>query len=289
MLAKSLLALVAFFLRKLPLSLALSLGALLGALWWWFVPIRKKLVISQLTQAFPDRSPEEIRDIARKVGASLGMNLVEFLRLDPRKPASILRQIDKENFHLFEEAAAKRKGVLVLTAHFGNWDLLVCSQSLDGHPIHIVSKQIKPEGLNRFWMESREACGVRILPDRGVRGQLLAALKDGGIVGFVLDQHAPTRLAVRTRFFDREVATSRGFAELALDSGAPIVPAFLVRNKQGRHTLHILPPVEVPGGLEREQAIARISQDCTTIIEQMISAHPEQWLWLHRRWKLSEK
>lgn len=284
-----LLALLAATLRHLPLSLCKALGWAVGFVWWRLIPIRKGLVIRQIQRAFPELTPGAVRRIARRMGTHLGLNFIEFLRLDPARPGGLSATVSREGFENFERAAAKGRGVLVLTAHFGNWDLLACSQSLAGIPITIVSKTISPEGLNCFWMSTRRRCGVTILPDRGVRDTLLATLAGGGVVGLVLDQHVPARLAVATRFFGRAAATSRGLAELALDSGAPIVPIFLVREAGGRHRLCALPEIPPVPADDREAAVRAITQAATGCIEAMVRAHPEQWLWLHRRWKLEER
>ena len=280
---------LAFF-RILPEPLALFLGRLLGYFWYYFVPIRRAVVQEQLRLALgTERTPDELQHIARGVFVNLTMNLVEFLRLNPEQPECILQKVSRQGMARFETAAAKGRGVLVLTAHFGNWDLLCCSQSLAGHPITILSKQIKPGWLNEYWMSTRSRCGVRILPTHHVRAELLKRLAAGQVIGFVIDQHMPEQRGIASEFFGRPASTTPGLAELSLDSGAPVVPIFIERLKNGCHRMWVEDAIEPFRDGERSECVQRLTDRYNQVLEEAVRHRPDHWLWLHRRWKIASK
>ncbi|RJO74021.1 MAG: hypothetical protein C4523_01275 [Myxococcales bacterium] len=285
MAGRLILAALAAFLRALSLKQAQSLGRWLGRLVYYFLPIRRQTVVRQLGESLGDaHSPTEIRRLARGVYEHLGMNLVEFLRLDASRPET-LPPIRIDGLERIRKAAEQGRGVLALTAHFGNWDLLCCSQSLAGWRLAILSKTVKPAWLNNYWMTSRERFGLRILPGRGVKVDLLAHLAAGGVVGFVLDQHHRGPGAAAVEFFGKPAWTTTGLAALALDSGAPVVPVFIHREADGSHVLEVGESVETIGADSREATLAALTARYVTEVERAVRRHPEQWLWLHRRWK----
>ena len=275
--------------RRLPAGLALFIGRLLGLIWYYLVPIRRGVVRQQLARAFgSSMTKRELRRAARGVFENLGLNVVEFLRLDPDRPEDIRNMVRAVGMGNFRRAEAKGRGVLVLTAHFGNWDLLCCSQALSGHPITILSKTIKPAWLNRYWMETRRRCGVTVLPDRGVLSELLKSLDNGAVIGFVIDQHMPPKRGIAVDFFGRPASTSPGLARLALLSGAPVVPIFLFRESGGRHRMEIMEAVDIEHGRDENETLALSTRRYNEVLEAVVRRRPDHWLWLHRRWKLSE-
>ena len=176
-------------------------------------------------------------------------------------------------------------GVLALTAHLGNWDLLACSQAASGLPLSIVTRRSKNRHVNRFWMESREAFGVGMYADRNSKEQILSDLQQGGVTGFVLDQHMPPKHSTPVTFLGRMCSATPGLAALHLDSGAPVVPVFLTRTSPGRFEVHFEPPVEEQLTGDRERDLRTLTQAYTDVIDRWVAKYPEQWLWVHRRWK----
>jgi len=269
----------------LPAKWVECFGWLLGLLWYYIIPIRKKVVLSQMKKALGDvYSPGELNRMARALFINLACNTIEFMRFDPRSPQDALKRIENTGLENHTKAAADGRGVLVLTAHFGNWDLLACAQALWGIPLTIVSKEIHPEWLNDYWMKTRTACGMEILPVRGSRSRLLAALAEGRTVGFVFDQKMNSPQALRLPFFGMDCYTTPGLAELALDSGTPIVPVFIIRLPHGCHRVEIGSPIQVSDTGDRLESLRLTTLACQHALEEMVRRHPEQWLWLHRRW-----
>jgi len=290
MLTKALFYSFRFFVRLLPLALALFIGKMLGWLWYYVIPIRKTLVKKQIKKALgKDLDASTVSGIARRMFENLGQNFIEFFLFDPAKPAEMTSLVEYKNKEILDAAVAQNKGVLVLTAHFGNWDLLCCSQALAGLPLTIISKNIKPDWLNDYWMNTRKACGVNILPDRDVKQQLLQKLNQGEVIGFVIDQHAPERFGVVVDFFDMPASTTSGFARLAIESGAPVVPVFITRRKNGKHLMEVFDPVEIVEGEDLAETIILTTYAYNKVLEDCIRRNPDHWLWLHRRWKVAEQ
>jgi len=284
MLGKWLFLLVRSLLRILPINLALFFGKCLGWLWYYIIPIRKKMVQTQIRERLGTGVDERL--VSRTMFENLGMNLVEFVRMDPSRPDDIASQVKRRYPERLEQAVKAGKGVFIVTAHFGNWDLLACSQALSGLNLTVLSKKIKPAWLNDYWMTTREQCGVEILPEKGVRSDLMDRLKQGGSIGFAIDQHMPEKKGIVVDFLGRPASTTPGLAELAIDSGATIIPAFLFRSDDNTHIMDIGLAIEVDKQLSRQEAIFDITRKCNEALERAIRKQPDHWLWLHRRWKV---
>jgi KDO2-lipid IV(A) lauroyltransferase len=261
---------------------AQSLGAFLGLVWFHLVRIRRRVVRSNLALALPERSHEHGR-IARESYRHLGVSALEFLRLCGEGWDEVLHRVHLHGLESFEQAFARGRGVIVVTAHFGNFDLLACSQALRGVPLAIVSRDLHGGGSNRFWMESRSASGLTIFPDEGGARQVLKWLRRGNVLGLVVDQRTPPgRGGIRVPFFGREVWTSTAAAKLALRTGAALVPARIERRPDGEHDLIV--EHEIPAGADCGDGAAReLTARVNRVIERWVRERPEHWMWLHRR------
>jgi KDO2-lipid IV(A) lauroyltransferase len=260
---------------------AQSVGAFLGLVWFHLVRIRRRVVRSNLALALPDRSDEHHR-IARGSYRHLGVSALEFLKLSV-EPAAVADRVHHHGMAHFEAAHARGRGVIVVTAHFGNFDLLACSQALRGVPLAIVSRELHGGGSNRFWMESRRRSGLSIFPERGGVRQVLRWLRRGNVLGLVVDQRTPpARGGIRAPFMGQQVWTSTAAAKLALRTGAALVPVRIERRQDGEHDMHVEPEIELDG--ERgPQAEHRLTARINRVVERWVRARPELWLWIHRR------
>jgi KDO2-lipid IV(A) lauroyltransferase len=256
-------------------------GAFLGLVWFHVVRIRRRVVRDNLALALPERADDH-RRIARASYRHLGISALEFLKLSVDQDA-VAARVHAHGLERFEAARARGRGVIVVTAHFGNFDLLACSQARRGVPLAIVSRELHGGGSNRFWMESRRASGLRIFQERGGVRHVLRWLRAGNALGLVVDQRTPpARGGTRATFLGHQVWTSTAAAKLALRTGAALVPARIERRADGDHDLYVDEEIDfVPGrGAEAEQELTeRINRE----VEGWIRAKPELWLWLHRR------
>lgn len=272
------------FMSALPLERALAVGRGLGWVFGSVLRYHHRDAFDALTRSFPDKSPEEIRGIVRQMYANLGMNMAELMRF-PRTPAEELTAaVELSGEERLREALARGKGVIVLTAHIGNWDLLCTVWPRLGYPLTVITKDIKGGVVNDFWMDARRRFGLRFVPAHNSYRACLTALKKNETVGFILDQNMIRAEGVFVDFFGRPACTTPGLAYMSAHSGAPVVPIFLIRGEKGRHQVRILPLIEPPPD-RKPETIREFTQKYTSILEQVIREHPDQWIWIHRRWR----
>ena len=270
-----------------PARAAPSLG---GRLLYHLLPIRRGVVLDNLRRVFGDVVPEaEIRRLAQAHYGHLGRLCLEFLWfpwLPARRRAARVRV---ENLDLALAAHARGRGLLILTGHFGNWEVATVA-GLGQHPwargrICVVRRPFKPRWIGALVRRRVRRAGFTIVPKRGSLDVVLDHLAAQDVLVFPFDQHASGRDGVVVDFFGHPAATFRSLAILALTTGAPVVPAASWREPDGTHVLRFeapLPPIEEP---DMTEAIHRNSRAYNAALERLILRHPEQWWWVHRRWK----
>jgi KDO2-lipid IV(A) lauroyltransferase len=270
-------------LSSIKLSSALNLGQTLGDLAYNLVRRHRLDVLQEMRRCYPGDSMDEARDRLRRVYRHIGMNYVEVFRWIGGQVAELDKRVQLTGGQHLEQARARGKGVLVLTAHMGNWDLMGL-WAARRYPLTIISKALRQEGVNRFWMEARAATGLSIVPSRKSYRACLGVLKKQGLLGFMLDQNTLAHEGVFVDFFGKPACTHTGLAFLSSHSEAPVVPVFIYRKLDGTHWVEVQPPVDPPP--DREPAtLQAATQRYTRIIEDAIRQHPDQWIWMHRRWR----
>jgi len=275
--------------RILPHSWALALGKGLGALGYHLARGRKRTAMVNLEAAFRgEKTPEEISGIARGSFEHLGAMAVEFFRFFPDRGESLRDLIHFDGEEHLKEALEKGRGALVLSAHLGNWELVGLKLVQRGYPIAIVTKVARGRAVDEFLTKSREGAGIKVFRGRGLFRESLRHLAQGGVLGSVLDQNARRREGVFVPFFGRQACTLKSLALLARRTGAPIVPIFAYR--EGKHHRIVCEPPLEPGITEDlEGDVVRWTAACAEEVEKAIRRCPEQWMWLHNRWKTRPK
>ncbi len=267
----------------MPMRAALATGRGLGRFFGAVVPRNRTRAMENLTRCFPDKSRPECSAIMWRMFANLGMNTVEMLRWLGGRDEEMKSRMVIENEAEGARVLAGGRGAVALTAHVGNWDLMgMWAASL--FPLTIISKEIKNESLNRFWMEKRKSAKVKIVPAHNSYRQCLRVLKDNECLGFILDQNMIRREGIFVDFFGRPACTTPGLALLAAHAQSPVVPVFMIREADGRHRMKILPALPPPPD-RKPESLAAATQQYTKIIEDVIRAFPDQWIWMHRRWR----
>jgi Kdo2-lipid IVA lauroyltransferase/acyltransferase len=284
--AAALLAVVGRAAGRLPPGAATRVGVALGELAFWALPGRRRVALANLALAFDSAlSPAARRRVARENFRHLGVTVIECCRLFLGPPGAMLQRVRMEGVEHAKAALAEGRGALLLGAHFGNWEILGASHSLTGLPdLNVVIRPLDNPFLDALVAEGRARAQIRLIPKRAAVKGIQAALTRGECVGIMLDQHAGQQGAF-VPFFGRLASTSRGLAVLALKTGAPVVPCFVHRLPDGDHLVTLEPPVPLirTGALERD--VEANTARFTEVIERQIRAHPEQWFWVHRRWK----
>ena len=268
----------------LPLAVALAIGRGFGWFYGNIVRYHRKEAIEALARAFPERSRLEREEILAAMYASLGMNVIELLRLGRTKQGYFDRHVSWSDTSIMRDALKGGKGLIVLSAHTGNWDLMCTLTPHEGFPLTIITKDIKARSINEYWMSIRRRFGLQFVPAHNSYRLCLAALRRNETIGFVLDQNMIDTEGIFVDFFGKPACTSPGLAYMSAQSGAPVVPVFAERVGHAHHRFHVLPAIPPPPNREPE-TIRDFTQRYTRIIEDFVRSRPEQWIWIHRRWR----
>jgi Kdo2-lipid IVA lauroyltransferase/acyltransferase len=271
---------------RIPHRWLMALGAALGAL-LWALGIRRRVVLENLGLAFPERSEEDRRRIARATYRNLGQMVFDFLRV-PALPVSALdAMFDIEGWDAVERARARGNGVIAATGHYGNFEVLAAAMTRRGVPISMITRQMGKSGANDLWRKARSESGVEDLQVR--KGETLKAatrsIKSGRVLGYVIDQNQPLRRAIFPTFFGVPAATAATPAILAKRTGAAVIFTVSFPIGGGRHKVIIEGPIDPPDTGDRERDTLLFMQALNDRLEHWVRQHPEQWYWLHRRWK----
>ena len=275
-------------LGRLSRPAALRLGRGLGWIYGSVIRHRRSVALAALSRSLPDCSESERQCILKAMYRNFAVNYVEILRLAGGADDDLRQLITSEGEETVQDVLRRGKGALVLTAHLGNFDLLAMFTAQLGYPLTIISKEIKNPALNGLWMRLRERYGVKIVLSHNSMRACLKALKGNGLLGFILDQNRPHDQGIFVTFFNQPASTTPGLAFISAVTQAPVIPAFIHRTPDDRHHVRILPAIEPPAD-RGEESLRSATQQYTTIIEQEVRRHPDQWTWVHRRWKTRPK
>jgi len=275
-------------LGALPLTIALRLAAGVALVAYACAPGLRRVGLTNLAIAFPDRPLAERRRILRESMANLGRMGAELAHLPRLTDADLRRMVvfDDEPWWEANVAAPRDTGGLILSGHFGNWELLVFAHGMRGYPVSMVHRAIANPFIDHWLNGLRARAGTRLVRKRHAAGGVLRALKDRELLVLPFDQNSTRGLGVFVDFFGKPASTNSGIARLALRSGAPVVPVFIVREgRSARHRVHVLPIMYVRRTGDLESDVIRITQELSDLFEGMVRRYPEQWLWVHKRWK----
>jgi KDO2-lipid IV(A) lauroyltransferase len=273
------------FFNLIGLKLSRKFSSFIAFLFYYFIPLRKQIVINNLKNAFPERKFSEIKDLAYRTYKSFAITLVEIMYLPYMSKQQLIDAVSSKNPELIIEKFKQGKGVILLSSHFGNWEFIAISVAMQINiPFSVIVKPLRNNYVFEWMNKFRTKFNNEIVPLGISIRKTYQTLKEKKIVAMVADQRGP-REGVRVNFFGREVSVYTGPAALALKTGAPIICGIPVReNNYKYHTVLVEIPTEnLPEG--DEDKIKEISQRHTSYLEKIIRENPEQWLWMHNRWK----
>jgi KDO2-lipid IV(A) lauroyltransferase len=270
----------------LPRPLARGFAIAIAQLVYLFHFRLRQVGMRNLQMVFPEKSETERKKILRGEFTSLGRQLAELCQFPRYTPENVDEVVVYDSLENFERAYARGKGVLFLTAHFGGWELSAFAHSLHGHWVNIVMRPMDNPYLDRLLQHYRTMHGNKVVnKDDFVRG-LLAAMKAGETVGILMDTNMTPPQGVFVDFFGIKACTASGLARIALRTDAAVVPGFTIWDKSlGKYRLRFDPQVELVRTGNLEADIVANTQKFTKVIEDYIRQYPDQWLWVHRRWK----
>lgn len=270
------------FLHLFSLDTAKKIGFFLADIAFVCVPVRKKHIIDSLTKSFPTKSTQEILKIAKDVYKQFVCTVVEIIFVSKMSDQQLKDYVNFQNLYLIEQARKKGKGAVIMSAHFGNWELLAISF---GHryPLSVIVAEQENPYFDKLINEIRSTRGYKIIYKEKAPIGVLRALKRNEFVAILADQHAGVQ-GVYTPFFYREVSTPKGPAVFALKAKCPLYTGFCARQPNGRY-LVTFEEIELPNTGDDEKNIKIIMTRYNEILQKHVERNPSFWFWFHRRWK----
>src|SRR4030043_1070619 len=280
-----------FFINLLPEGFALWVGRQLGIVMYYLDWEHRKVALQNLFLAFgQEKSVSEIQGIARRTFQNLGMMAIEFFRI-PRMDGETFKE--RVKIEGLEEALGlleKKKGALLLIGHFGNWEMMGLMSKVIGNQIMVIAKPMKKnQWVDQFITKIRNASGLEVISTVNASRKVMKALSQNRVVGILIDQRAKRSEGIWADFFGRNAPTTPGLAVLAMKTGAPVLPVFMVRNGFQKHRLLIKEPLELIRTGHIKKDVEANTQLFNRTLESMIRQYPDQWFWVHQRWERKKK
>ncbi|MCW5588989.1 MAG: lysophospholipid acyltransferase family protein [Legionellales bacterium] len=263
-----------------------------GKIFYYLMPYRRKIIFANLRRVFSDELSEaDIKKLAQCFYSHLARSVYENIKMRFQSLATIKTLARIEGLDHILNAAAEGKGLLILSGHFGNWELSPIAGILNftqyQHRFHFIRKTLGAKWIEKILFRRYYQAGLNVIPKKNSLMQVCDALDREDAVVFILDQHASIKSkdGIMVEFFGEKAGTFRSLAMLAKHTQAPVVPALTYRDKHGQHVLEFLPKLIWQQAQTDTEEIYQNTLLYNQTLEKMILAHPEQWLWLHRRWK----
>ncbi len=277
----------------LPYKLGSDIGGIAGRLGYYVDLRHRRIALSNLKIAFPEEGEKRIAFIAKKAFENLGRSATEVIHIATRKAPLICKVIHNwitvEGRDNLDLALKREKGVILITAHFGNWEILGIATAAFGLPLNVIARPLDNLWIDRIITSMRSVTGARVIQKKGALRNILKGLKHGECVGILIDQNASRREGVFVDFFGHPASTNRGPALIAMKSGAPVIPFYIIREGRYRHRIYFGQEVRLQKSGDVERDAIENTGIFTKVIESYIKEFPGQWFWMHQRWKTRPK
>ena len=271
----------------IPRSWISALGAGASRLWYRFDRRHREVALENLAKAYPERDAAWVEKTARAVFRHFSVMMLEMPHMVKVHGKNARRYLTATGLSNMESAMKSGRGVLLMSAHLGNWELLGHTVSLfTRSPVLIITRTLDNPALNKVVWEWRANLGNIPIPKEKSAMRILDYLARGGVVGILLDQNAAWFEGVFVTFFNRKACTAKGLAKLALATGSPVVPVMSIRQPDGRYRISCGKPIEMIRTGNEADDIEVNTLRFNMAMEEYIREAPDQWLWIHRRWRV---
>ena len=278
-------SIILFCFRCVPLPIRKLFFKSLLILFYHAVAKHRLIALHNLRCAFPEKDMEELIRIAKGVYRNLAITAAEFFDLPSITKENLHEWVELEGLEHFEAGIAQGKGLLTIIAHFGNWELMPVTGPLFLKSSYIVYRPLDSQVLDNIVEHVRTINGNVMVPKGGSGKRIMTLLKENQCIGILSDQNVSAREGVFVDFFGRPACTGAGLAVLALRSGAPVLPMFMARQKSGKYKFILKPLVEISRTGDYEADLLENTQRFTKVVEDIVREYPDQWFWIHQRWK----
>ncbi|MEN6321837.1 MAG: lysophospholipid acyltransferase family protein [Syntrophaceae bacterium] len=249
---------------------------------------RRLVTINNLKNAFPEKDMTEIMTIAKGVYRTLGIVAAEFFDIPSLNKDNINDLVEIEGLEHCKRALNKNKGILMFGGHFGNWELFAITFSLVLKPMVLIYRTLDNTFLDNLALQVRSCTGNILIDRKLAMRRMLRSLAKNEIIGLLIDQNTTSQEGVFVDFFGQPACTTNGIALLALHTGAPVIPANIVRLSDGKYKMIIKEEMQIVRTGDQNKDILINTQNFTRVIEDAVREYPDQWLWLHKRWRTKE-
>lgn len=268
-----------------PIKINKFLGRRIGECAFFLVPAHRKNAIENLKIAFKgEKNEAEIRAIARGTFRNLGENFFEILSAPKLTPRNIDRYVRVKGLEIVDRALSQKRGFIVLSAHFGNWELLAGWFGLKKYPVNVLARRLRYEKFDDWINGLRRKMGVNVVMRDESAKTILKLLREGQSIAILADQDISSLDGVFVDFFGRPAYTPTAPVILALATAVPIIPMFIVREGK-THTIYVEEPIELEITANKETDIKVNTEKWSKVVESYIRKYPSHWVWVHDRWK----
>lgn len=278
-----------FISRFLPRQALRKSASWLGFLWYDLFGFRKKIINGNLEIAFPEWDEKRKRQVGRDSVYNLAYNFGEFFFIPNMDQKWLSENVVFEGWENVEKARAQGKGMFFLSLHLGNADLATNSIVMKGQDLYLISKRFKTQWFDNLWFSIRGSQGVNFIDAHGSSNafEILKALKKNGALVFVLDQYMGKPFGIATTFFGKRTGTAYGLALFVQKTKAPVLPVYTYEGKDKKLHIVVEPEMDTARHVteDKDETILNLTQSFNDKIEEIVRKHPEQWMWVHRRWK----
>jgi KDO2-lipid IV(A) lauroyltransferase len=270
---------------KIPRHLIINSGKLLGLLFYSLAIPHRRLVRRNLQFCYPEWSAKEIRELSRRIFMNFGITLVEMLQCTFMSHEEVLNALRVEGEENFNKAFKSNRGIVIVSAHMGNWEVGLHITNYYGKPMLGVAAKTRYGWANILLSRSRNRLGNTIIDKKGALPKITEGLRRGEVIGMLIDQ-SRRKHGVEVTFFDRKATASPAAALLALRCNSLVLPAFCVRRSDGQLTIQVKTPFELTRTGDLRSDIQSNTQRMIDVVEEMVRTYPDQWFWLLKPWKV---
>jgi KDO2-lipid IV(A) lauroyltransferase len=279
------LALIKLF-GAMPRSIAYRAAGMLGWLGFHLASRQRRTGLQNLRMALPELSAADQQKTLRGCFQNLGRLLVEFTHFPDLNKSNISQFVVHDGLENYLEGLSRGRGVIFMTAHFGAWELSSFAHAVYGYPLKFIVRPIDNPRVEKLISRYRTLSGNVPVQRRSAARDILKALRENEAVGILFDQNTTRSEGVFANFFGITAATTPAIALFALRTGAAVVPGFLIWDAAlKKHRLRLDPPIELINTGDLEHDVLENTKQFNAILEGYVRKHPDQWLWIHRRWK----
>jgi KDO2-lipid IV(A) lauroyltransferase len=273
------------FIADLPHKYFLNVGMLLGRLMYFTDVPHRRIVRRNLKFVYPEWTPKRIKATSLKIFQNIGITFMEVLQIICLPKDEILCRTKIKGKKILLEAIKENKGVILISAHLGNWEIVIPYLSALGLRTSAVGRRLRVKLLNRLIVGLRTRFGTISIDKEDGMPKMMRSVREGKILGIMIDQGTQSSMGVKINFFNRAVTATPAPALIALRCKCPVVPIFGVREIDGSLTIIVNPPLRLTRTKDLKADLKTNMQLMNDVIEKTVRAYPEQWFWVHKRWK----